>query len=82
MDYVALAERLVKALAVKEDMITVKEFPSDDPKKIIIEVLVDASDLPRIIGKGGKNINAIRTILKAASSLHDYKYIDLNVESF
>ncbi len=82
MDYVALTEKLIKALAIKEDMVTVKEFPSEEPDKVIIEVLVDSEDLPRVIGKGGRNINAVRTILKASSSLHDKKYINLNVESF
>ena len=82
MDYVALTEKLIKALAVNPDMVSVKEFPSEDTKKVVIEVLVEAADLPRIIGKNGRNINAVRTILKASSSLHDHKYIDLNVESF
>ena len=82
MDYVQLTERLIKALAKNEESVTVKEFPSEDPKRVEIEVLVDAEDLPRVIGKGGRNVNAVRTILKASSSLHDHKYINLNVESF
>ena len=82
MDYVKLTERLIKALAKNEDMVTVKEFPSEDPNRIEIEVLVKKEDLPRVIGKGGKNINAVRTILKASSNLHDHKYIKLNVENF
>ncbi len=82
MDYVALTERLIKALAKDSDAVTVKEFPSEDPKKVEIEVLVSESDLPRVIGKGGRNINAVRTILKASSSLNDHKYININVESF
>ena len=63
-------------------MVTVKEFPSDDENKITIEVLVSETDLPRLIGKSGRTANAIRTILKASSSLHDHKYIDINIESF
>ena len=63
-------------------MVTVKEFPSDDENKVIIQVLVSNEDLPKVIGKGGKTINAIRTILKASSSLHDHKFITINVESF
>lgn len=82
MNYVALTERLVKSLVVDEDMVTVKEFPSDDENKITIEVLVSETDLPRLIGKSGRTANAIRTILKASSSLHDHKYIDINIESF
>ena len=82
MNYVALTERLVKALVVDEDMVTVKEFPSDDANKLTIDVLVSDTDLPRLIGKSGRTANAIRTILKASSSLHDHKYIDINIESF
>ena len=82
MNYASLAERLIKALVSDPETVSVKEFPSDDENKVTIEVLVSEVDLPRVIGKGGKNINAVRTILKASSSLHDRKYINLNVESF
>ena len=53
MNYVALTERLVKSLVVDEDMVTVKEFPSDDENKITIEVLVSA----RINGVWSEDIN-------------------------
>lgn len=82
MNYVQLTERLVKALVTEPDMVTVKEFPTDDLNKITIEVLVSSNDLPRVIGKSGRVINSIKTILKASSSLHDHKYINLNIESF
>ena len=82
MDYVKLTERLVKALVVDEDAVSVKEFESDDEKRINIQVLVSEDDMKRIIGKNGKTINSIRTILAASSSLHDHKYINLNVEGF
>ena len=38
MNYVALTERLVKSLVVDEDIVTVKEFPSDDENKLTIKV--------------------------------------------
>ncbi len=82
MDYVALTKRLIDALVVDIDAVSVKEFPSDDPKKVEIQVLVSNEDMKRVIGKNGKTINSIRTILHAASSLHDHKYISLNVEGF
>lgn len=82
MDYVKLTERLIKSLVNDPETVSVKEFSGDDEGKVTIEVLVSENDLPRVIGRGGKTINAIRTILKASSSLHDHKYINLNVESF
>ena len=82
MNYVALTERLIKALVLEPDMVTVKEFATEDEKKVVIEVLVSNTDLPRVIGKGGRTINAVRTIVAASSSLHDHKYVNINVESF
>ena len=82
MDYVKLTERLIKALVVNEDAVSVKEFPSDDEHKVEIQVLVNEDDMKRVIGREGKTINSVRTILAASSSLHDHKYISLNVEGF
>lgn len=82
MNYVVLTERLVKSLVSNPDVVSVKEFPSDDENKVLIEVLVSENDLVRVIGRSGKTINAIRTILRASSSLHDHKNISINVEGF
>ena len=82
MDYFKLTERLIKALVIDEDAVSVKEFPSDDEKKIEIQVMVNNDDMKRVIGRDGRTINSIRTILAASSSLHDHKYISLNVEGF
>lgn len=82
MDYVALTDKLVKSLVLEPDMVTVKEFETDLKNKVVIEVLVSNQDLPRVIGKGGRTINAIRTIVAASSSLHDHKYVQINVEGF
>ena len=82
MDYVKLTERLIKAVVKDTDAVSVKEFPSDDEKKIEIQVLVNEDDMKRVIGKSGRTINSIRTIIAASSSLHDHKYINLNVEGF
>ena len=82
MDYVLLTERLIKAVVKDIDAVSVKEFPSDEENKMEIQVLVSEDDMKRVIGKNGKTINSIRTILHAASSLHDHKFINLNVEGF
>ena len=82
MNYVLLTERLIKALVKDVDMVSVKEFTEEDSNKITLEVLVSPEDLPRVIGKGGRTINAVRTLLAASSSINDHKYIHINVESF
>lgn len=82
MNLVEMTEYLVKSVVSNPDMVTVKEFPSDDEKEIIIEVLVDESDIGRVIGKGGKTANAIRTIVQAGSYLQDNKRVKINIENF
>lgn len=82
MDYVLLTKRLIEALVKDSDAVSVKEFPSDDEKKVEIQVLVRDDDMKRVIGREGRTINSIRTILQASSSLHDHKYINLNIEGF
>ena len=82
MDYIKLTERLIKAVVKDTDAVSVKEFPTDDEKNIEIQVLVNEDDMKRVIGRNGKIINSIRTIIAASSSLHDHKHINLNVEGF
>ncbi len=82
MELVLLTEELVKALAVNKDMVSVKEFPSEDSDTIIIQVIIDNSDMGRVIGKGGKIANSIRTIVQASSYLKDNKKVKINIDSF
>ena len=82
MGLVTLTEELVKALAVNKEMVTVKEFPSDEEDTIIIQVMIDNSDMGRVIGKAGKVANSIRTIVQASSYLKDNKRVKINIDSF
>ncbi len=82
MNLVEMTEYLVKNVVTNPDMVTVKEFPSDDDKEIVIEVLVDESDIGKVIGKGGKTANAIRTLVQASSYLQDNKRVKINIENF
>ena len=82
MDLVKMTEYLVKKVVANEELVTVKEFPSDNEKEIIIEVLVDESDIGRVIGKNGKTANAIRTLVQASSYLQENKRVKINIENF
>ena len=82
MNLVEMTEYLVKSVVSKPDVVTVKEFPSDNDKEIVIEVLVDENDIGRVIGKGGKTANAIRTLVQAGSYLQDNKRVKINIENF
>ena len=82
MNLVEMTEYLVKNVVANPDMVTVKEFPSENETEIVIEVLVDESDIGRVIGKGGKTANAIRVLVQANSYLQDNKRVKINIENF
>lgn len=82
MDLVLLTEELVKALAINKEAVSVKEFESSDEDTMVIQVMIDESDMGRVIGKAGKVANSIRTIVQASSYLKDNKKIKINIDSF
>jgi len=65
----------------KED-VSVKEFESDDENTVLIEVMINENDMGRVIGKGGKIANSIRTLVQASSSLHEGKTVRINIDHF
>lgn len=82
MNLVELTKELVLAVALNKDMVSVKEFETDDDNVVLIEVLISNEDMGKVIGKNGKTANAIRTIVQASSYLHDNKRVRINIESF
>jgi predicted RNA-binding protein YlqC (UPF0109 family) len=60
-----LVEFLCRALAEDPDSVTVEEM--DEGSDLVIEVSVEGDDLGRLIGRGGRVANAIRTVAKAAA---------------
>ena len=82
MDLVELTKSIVTSLVVYTDGVSVKEFPSDLENTILIQVMVAESDMGRVIGRDGRTANAIRTLVQASSSLHDNKYVKINIDKF
>ena len=82
MDLVELTKEIVLSLVQDKDSVNVKEFESDEENTMLIEVMVSEDDLGRVIGKGGKTIEAIRTLVKASSSLNKNKKVKINVDKF
>ena len=82
MSLVDLTKEIIVALCTDKDSVNVKEFETDDDKSILIEVMVSEDDYGKIIGKQGRNINAIRTLVQASSYLKDNKKVKINVEKF
>lgn len=58
-----LLEILVKALVTNEDKVEVTM--DEQEKQITFNVVVDESDIGKVIGKNGKMANSIRTIIKS-----------------
>ena len=82
MDLVELTKEIVLSLVEDKESVNVKEFESDDENTMLIEVMVSEDDLGRVIGKGGKTIEAIRTLVKASSFLQKNKKVKINVDKF
>ena len=58
-----LLELLVKTLVTNEDKVEVTV--DEQQKQITFNVVVDESDIGKVIGKNGKMANSIRTIIKS-----------------
>lgn len=58
-----LLELLVRTLVTNEDK--VKVTVDEQEKQITFNVVVDESDIGKVIGKNGKMANSIRTIIKS-----------------
>ncbi len=68
-----LLEFLVKALVEDPAAVVVEELEEDGD--LVYEITVADDDLGRVIGKGGRVANAIRTIAKAAAVRLDRRVI-------
>ncbi len=82
MDLVLLTETIIKKIVSDPESVTVKEFETEEENTIQIEVLISSDDMGKVIGKDGKVINSIRTIVQASSSLEDNKKVRINVDSY
>ena len=78
MNLVALTEAIIKKIVSDPESVSIKEFDTEEENTIQIEVLISSSDMGKVIGKNGKIINSIRTIVQAASSLEDNKRVKIN----
>ena len=68
-----LLEFLVRALVEDPEAVVVEELEEDGD--LVYEISVADGDLGRVIGKGGRVANAIRTIAKAAAVRIDRRVI-------
>ena len=60
-----LIEYIARSLVDHPDQIVVREYGTGD--RVRLELTVAREDMGRVIGKGGKVANAIRTMLRVAA---------------
>lgn len=65
-------ERIIRALAGEPDAVEVTEI--EDGRNVRIEVRVAESDMGRIIGREGRTVKAIRSILFVAGQKHGKRF--------
>lgn len=65
-------EKIIRALVGEPDAVEVTEFA--DGKNVRLEVRVADADMGRIIGREGRTVKAIRSILFAAGQKHGKRF--------
>jgi predicted RNA-binding protein YlqC (UPF0109 family) len=68
-----LVEFLARSLVEDPDAVSVEEVSENGD--LVLEVSVAEDDLGRVIGRGGRVANALRTIAKAAGTRSDQRVI-------
>ncbi len=81
MELVELTEFLVKSVAIKNEEVIVKLLDETEDT-IVITVLVDPTDIGRVVGKSGRTANSIRTIVQASSYLKQNKLVRISIDNF
>jgi predicted RNA-binding protein YlqC (UPF0109 family) len=62
-----LLEYLAEALVDRPERVKVEQFEEDDGT-LVLELSVDGDDYGKIIGRGGRTAQALRTVVKAAAT--------------
>jgi predicted RNA-binding protein YlqC (UPF0109 family) len=77
VDYRALVEYVARSLAEKPEEVLVESFERGGGT-VAIKVKLADGDVGRFIGKAGRNIEALRTLIRVASSRdHKRVFVDL-----
>jgi len=68
-----LIELIIKGIVDNPDKVEINEIIGE--KSSIFEVRVDPSDIGKVIGRQGRNIKSIRTIVNAAAQKDDKRAV-------
>lgn len=80
-DYVKIVKTIITPLVEDASSLDVEIMPTSDDNEIKILVIAHKDQIPRLIGKQGRNANAIRQLIRAAAS-EERKKILVDFEAF
>jgi hypothetical protein len=69
-----LLEFIARSLVADPDAVEVTEIEETEGE-VVLEVEVADEDLGRVIGRGGRVANALRTVIKAAATRADKRVV-------
>lgn len=81
MDIVRFTENLVKSISPDADLIKVTSHESEDDT-VKIDILVPEDAMGAVLGRDGKNIKAIRTLINAYAYKNKISHVEVEAESF
>ena len=70
-DYEKLARFLIEPFLEDPQSLSVNSEVNPNSKKIWLRIAFDKGDRGKVFGRGGRNIQAIRTTIQTAASAHD-----------
>lgn len=80
-DYINIVKTIITPLVEDASSLDVNIMPTANEDEIKIIVIAHESQIPRLIGKQGRNANAIRQLVRAAAS-EDKKRVLIDFEAF
>jgi predicted RNA-binding protein YlqC (UPF0109 family) len=69
-----LLEYLARSLVDKPDEVSVEAFEEEDGT-VVLELHVAEDEAGKVIGRGGRTVAALRTVMKAASVRHGHRVL-------
>lgn len=80
-DYINIVKTIITPLIEDASSLDVNIMPTANDDEVKIIVIAHESQIPRLIGKQGRNANAIRQLVRAAAS-EDKKRVLIDFEAF
>ena len=69
-----LLEFLARSLVDRPDDVSVEGFEEDDGT-VVLEIHVAEEDVGKIIGRGGRTVSSLRTVMRAVASRKDERVL-------